>query len=478
MKIKRVFLIILISLIFLTSLPLVLSEETDITNTINLEIEKKAINDAVINELDKLAVFNLTIKNLGPSDEFEIYSLAGVEMSPKSAFQIPRSGIKTLTVKAKVQETIKEKVGKETREYFKFTYKIKGKKSGIQEDELVVRMMPLKEVFNIKAEDIMPDDDFAIIYLKNKENIDFNKVKTELSSALFSSTDEFSLNAYEKKEIRVDLNKKKIKKLVAGVYVLTAEIAAEGIEIKIEETVNFNEKKEITTTEEKSGVIILKKTIRKTNDGNLPVIAQINIKRNIISRLLTTYNTESDKAERIGAFVYYTWKKELQPGDVMEIKSSTNLIFPLLLVIVVIIIAVLVRIYTTTNLVLRKKVSFVKTKGGEFALKVILTVSARKYVEKISVIDRLPPLVKIYERFGALKPDKINEKTRRIEWDIENMHPGETRVFSYIIYSKIGVTGRFVLPRATAIYEREGKIQESESNEAFFVAEQRESLDD
>ena len=33
--------------------------------------------------------------------------------------------------------------------------------------------------------------------------------------------------------------------------------------------------------------------------------------------------------------------------------------------------------------------------------------------------------------------------------------------------------GRFALPSATAIYQRMGKIKDSESNKAFFMAEQK-----
>jgi len=44
---------------------------------------------------------------------------------------------------------------------------------------------------------------------------------------------------------------------------------------------------------------------------------------------------------------------------------------------------------------------------------------------------------------------------------------------SYIVYSKIGVLGKFALPPTTAIYEKEGKIKETESNKAYFMAEER-----
>ena len=72
-------------------------------------------------------------------------------------------------------------------------------------------------------------------------------------------------------------------------------------------------------------------------------------------------------------------------------------------------------------MIIRKKVSFVKSKGGEFALKVTLNLHARKYIEKIRLIDRLPPLVKLYEKFGIEKPIRTDEKNKRIEWAFEKL---------------------------------------------------------
>lgn len=46
------------------------------------------------------------------------------------------------------------------------------------------------------------------------------------------------------------------------------------------------------------------------------------------------------------------------------------------------------------------------------------------------------------------------------------------RTLSYIIYSKVGVLGRFALPVARAVYQREGKVYEAGSNQAFLVTEQ------
>jgi hypothetical protein len=122
---------------------------------------------------------------------------------------------------------------------------------------------------------------------------------------------------------------------------------------------------------------------------------------------------------------------------------------------------------------LRKRVSFVKAKGGEFALKVTLIAEAKQFVEKVRIVDRLPPLVKMYERFGMEEPSKIDKVRKTIEWDFDHLEAGEKRVMSYIIYSKVGILGRFALPSATAIFQKDNKIKDVSSNRAFFLAEAR-----
>jgi hypothetical protein len=176
--------------------------------------------------------------------------------------------------------------------------------------------------------------------------------------------------------------------------------------------------------------------------------------------------------DRQGFGVYYTWNQEIKPGESSEIKVQTNWLFPLILILFIVAIAGITRYYSTRNLVLKKRVSFVKTKGGEFALKVSVVIKAKRYIEKVNIMEKLPPLVKLHEKFGVEVPSRIDEKNRRIEWRFNKLEEGEVRTISYIMYSKIGVVGKFALPRTTALFEREGKILERNSNQAFFVIEQ------
>lgn len=453
MRIKEVFLLVVI----LMSINLV--------SAINLSIEKKAVSDVIVKELDNPAIFNFTIKNLGERDSFEIYSLVGVDINPESTFNIKSGEIKKLEVEVKAGESVKKNLG-----YFTFVYKIKGSNTGIQEDRLTIKIVNLKDALELWADGINSGSETATVYLQNKENFNFENIEAEFSSVFFNFKENFSLSALEKKPFIVNLNKEKLATLMAGPYILEAKIKADSAEEKLSSTIKFLEKSGLSTEETKEGFFVVRKEIEKKNEGNMLAIAEITIEKNIISRLFTTFNLQP-KTERKGFSVIYAWQQELKPNESLKVIVKTNWLIPLIIIIAVIIIAFLSQIYLTSDIILKKKINFVKTKGGEFALKVSMNVKAKRFVERVNVIDKLPPIVKLYERYGTITPDKIDEKNRKLEWNIESLGKKEDRILSYIIYSKIGVVGKFELPSAKAIYEREGKIKETKSNRVFFINE-------
>ena len=434
---------------------------------ININVEKQSSNEVLIADLDKPAVFDLKITNLGPSDNFGFYNLLGFSMSPVGTILI--GGGETKEVQLKISP-----IGEFThRGFYTLPYFIRGQNFSEVKKELTFEVIDLKDAFEIGSGEVNPKSNSIEIYIYNKVKFDFGDINVKFSSTFFDIEKDFSLDANEKKNFSVQLNKDDFKKLMAGFYTLNAEINVEDKKANAEGIIKFVEEDIITTTEKDYGFIIHTKIIEKRNEGNVLTKSETGLKKNIISRLFTSFSPEPDIIERQGLIVYYTWNREIKPGETLEISVKTNWLLPLLVILFIIAIIILAKQYTKTNLVLRKKVSFMKAKGGEFALKVSIFIHAKKYLERVNIIDRLPPLVKIYERFGGEKPSRINERDKKIEWDFEKLEAGETRILSYVIYSKVGVLGKFALPAATAIYEKEGEINESESNRAFFIAEER-----
>jgi len=437
-----------------------------VLSAINLDIQKTSENEVMILDLEEPAVFDLTIKNNGTSDEFEFYTFFALLEEPKESILINSGETKEVQIKLLPIYTLK--TGFSTFNIF-----IRATDKTEIEEQLTMRIINLEDAFEVGSGDLDPDTNSLEVYIHNKVNFNFDSLNAQFSSPFFEFEEDFSLGPNQRKNFYVELNKEDFNKIIAGFYTLNVEVTAKDKTAEVEGIIKFVEKDIVTTIKKESGFVISRKIIEKINEGNTVASSETVIKKNIISRLFTSFSPEPDIIEREGLKVYYSWVREIKPGESLKIIVRTNWFIPFLIIFLIVTIVVLAKKFSKTNMNLRKKITFVRAKGGEFALKVSLFVHAKKYIENVQIIDRLPSLVKIYEKFGGETPTKVDEANRRIEWNFEKLEAGEVRVISYIIYSKIGVLGKFALPSATAIFQREGVIKNEESNRAFFIAEQR-----
>ena len=452
---KKIFFVMIIS-IFAFSL----------VSAVSLSIEKQADDVAMIYGLSQPAVFDLKITNNGAGDNFMFYNFFGSDMFPKGTVTI--NGMETKLV----QVGVYPRADLKQEGWVRFDIFIKGQNKDEMSYPLMVKIVRLKDAFEVGAEEFKPDSNNITVYVKNLLNFNFNNVAMKFKSPFFNFEKVISVSPHEKKSIEITLNKEDFRDLMAGFYTMNVEVAVDNQKANVEGTIKFSEKDIVTSTENQYGVIVNTKKIIKSNEGNVVSKTVTVLKKNVLSRLFTNFNPEPDLVERKGLVIYYTWEKELNPGEKLNVTVKTNWLLPLLIVLLIVVIVILTKQFSRTNLALKKKVTFVRAKGGEFALKVSILVSARKFVERVNVIDRLPPITKLHERFGGEMPKKIDAKNKRIEWYFDRLQAGESRVISYIIYSKVGVLGKFVLPTTTAIYEKDGEVHEAESNRAFFIAEQ------
>ena len=312
-----------------------------------------------------------------------------------------------------------------------------------------------------------------IISIKNNVFFNFSELKIKLTSAFFENEQTISLQPKQIKEMEIPIDKEKTKILNAGNYLMNIEIITNEKTANIESQIKFLQQEDIETTENKEGFIIQRTELIKKNTGNIKKTIEITAEKNLLSYLFTSVNPELSETEIKNFKKFYIWKKELIPNEEIKVVIKTNWFIPIFIIIFIIIAIVLIKKSVYNDLILRKKVSFVKTKGGQFALKITLIIKAKRFIERINLVDKLPHLVQLYNKFGAIEPDKIDLKNRRLEYNIESLNKDESRIFSYIVYSKIGVVGRFELPNAKATYEKDGKVKHSVSNRSFFINEPR-----
>ncbi len=431
---------------------------------IDVTVEKTSTNEALIVGLGAPAQFTINLTNNGQSDTFSIYTFFGTGLEPKEQITIKKGESKEIILKVFPREDSK------IRGYTTFTYFIQGGDSSEVEEKLTLNIIDLEDVFEIGAGLIDPESNTLEIYINNKVNFNFENLTIKFNSAFFDLEKELNLGPYVREDFTINLEKEDFNELMAGFYTLNAEVLIGNLEAELEGKIEFVEKDLLITTKNDYGLIISTKVIRKVNEGNTILNSVTTLKKNIISRAFTTFNPEPSIVERQGATIYYSWSQQINPSESTEILVRTNWLFPFIAILLIILITVLAKRYSSTALELRKKVSFVHAKGGEFALKVTIMIEAKQFVEKIRVLDKLPPLVKMYERFNGELPTKIDKARKKIEWEFDHLEPGERRIVSYIIYSRVGILGKFALPSTSAIFEREGKIKQSSSNRAYFLS--------
>ena len=450
-KALLLFLIILISLSIIT------------ISAINLEVKSEPISNSFLVELDEPAIFDLTIKNLEKKDTFKIYSLVGINITHNPII-LANEETKKVRIYVTPQDSLKNKL-----QSYVFEYKIKYSNNDIQSETLTLNIVDLESSFTIKAEPIGPNTKKIILDIKNNIMKNFKNVEFKISSKFFEHEEKISLKANEKKFIEIMIDQEKIKTLNAGNYIMNTQIRLKDHIANIESQIKFLETEGIETSETKEGIIIQRSEIIKKNTGNVKKLVKITMEKNLLAYIFTTRNIATTKIETNGFIKKYIWEKVLIPNEEIKIVTKTNWLFPIFILIIILMGVRLIRKSIYDNLELSKKVSFVKTKGGQFALKVTIKARAKKHLEKITIIDKIPPIVKLYNKFGTISPDKIDLENKKLHWNLSSLNKDETRIFTYIIYSKIGIMGRFELPETRAVYEDEGELKETISNRSFYV---------
>ena len=430
-----------------------------------LNITPEYSSNILVKDVNSPITMTLNITNASKGT-YNLYTLADISIEPSETFSITTGPvIKEFTIAAKEDLDIEG--------YYSFTYTLNHRDVEKIDEKLTVKLVDLEDVIEISSDSIDPSTGQVSFYVQNLEAIKLENLSATFSSILFETEETFDLGPNERLEISVDADENKLRRTKAGVYIIESVFETKNGKKEIDGNLYLGEKKGVTSTEDKSGLIIKTETVTKVNVGNVVESIQVKLKRNIFSRLFTTFNIEPTMTERKFLSVEYTWVKEkLNPTEAYVIKARTNYVFPFLILVVIVLAFLGFKRFSETKLEVKKSVKHVKTKSGEFALRVTLAIKAKTDVENASLIDKVPAIVKIYRKFGMIKPDKIDAQNRRIHWNIGDLNAGEERVITYIIYSKVGVVGKFSLPEAVAVFEKEGKIHEVDSNKVFFMSDQ------
>ena len=437
-----------------------------LTSVSALEINPEYESNIIVKDFQNSIQLDLEITNATPGT-YNLYTLADITIKPSETFQITENTTQK-------QFTITPTENLDIEGNYAFTYVLNHRGVEKIEQKMLLNIVNLEDIIEISSESIQPDSQNVSFYIQNKEAVHIKNITAKFSSIIFETDDiTFDLKPNEKLEIAVDVDETKLKKTKAGVYIIKSIFQTKNGEKEIEGNLYLGEKKGILSTQDKAGILIQSETLTKVNTGNVIESIEIKTHRNIFSRLFTSFNIEPTITERNGLIIEYIWLKErLNPAEAYIVKAETNYILPSIIIILAALALLGFKRFSETKLEIKKSVNPVKTKNGEFALKVQLELKAKKDIENVTLIDKIPAMVKIYRKYGNIKPDKIDAESRRVHWHIGDLNAGEERIFTYMVYSKVGIVGKFSLPRALAVFEKDDNIHEIDSNNVFFMNEQ------
>ena len=408
--------------------------------------------------------FTIDITNAEPG-YYTVYTLADLYITPTGTHYISGDS-KTLELSITPYERLSEEGA------LSFLYTIY-QKDGDRRDFLeTIEFYTLDSALKIETNDINFDDNKAELYITNLVNHNFENLTASFSSILFNVNKTFSLSKGETKEFELEIDPDILKVTKAGTYVIDSNFYVEDGISKVNGKLYLNETKGITSQEDKSGFFVRKQSITKINTGNSVERVNIEIQKNVFNRFLTSFNIKPESVTRNKGKIIYTWNPRIDPAEVFTVTAKTNYLNPIIIILLLIIAAKYLNKLLQQKLVVRKSVSPMTTKNGEFALKVQLNLKARKEIQDLNIVDKIPKTVKLYKKFKANEPNKIDVEKRTLSWDIEEMKAGEERILNYIIYSRVGFVGKFSLPKAKVKFVVDEKLVTEESNQVFFMSEQ------
>jgi len=431
-----------------------------------VKLEYKIDNDVIVKEFPANLTFDLEMKELVPG-YYNVYTLSNVYLLPYEPFYVdePTSLTKTFTI-IPMDRLLEDVNGSYS---LKYTLHHRGVKK--YDDYINLRVLGLADIVTIESELVDIKDNEILIVVRNLYDYPIYNLTGRFSSILFDVEATFDLPARDSVTFTIPISNSELRKVKAGSYLMDVVFETPKGSVSTYGSIYLMAKEDIVTNQDSGGLFIFTETVNKINTGNTVEDVRIELKRNIFTQLFTSFNLEPIQTVREGSQVRYIWSKKLTPSEVYTVKASTNYIYPLLILVVLYVVWVYTRKAMVAKIVVSKKVTPVKTRNGEFALRVRIILRAKASLEEVSVADRIPRTVKIYKKFGLSMPDEIDTVNRRLKWNAGDMRAGEERVYSYVVYSRVGFLGRFVLPAAVCRFRFNGREKRVESSSVFFMAE-------
>ena len=328
---------------------------------------------------------------------------------------------------------------------------------------------------SIEPEVIDPRQDFKIVVLLNNQNvINYSNLTLKVESALLKDEIHFPLGPKEDKTIELkqkldDITPPQKDKLIVAVFKDQRAI--------VNPTASEFEVKEYVTTEElpkEESFLKIRGKIRVFSN-NPAYQGFIKVETTPLKNLFLSTAPRADIKEEGGKH-YLVWQIELDQNKTMSVQVNENY-RPLVVIIVLGIASIILYFVFRSPIVVRKIIANVgMSEGGISHAKVVIRIKNRSgsQLTGIEVMDHLPHIAHVEKELsiGSMQPHAILQHPKRgliIKWNLEALEPGDERVLSYRMKSRLPILGEFNLPAASARTKIGNKVIITSSNRVTVV---------
>lgn len=211
-------------------------------------------------------------------------------------------------------------------------------------------------------------------------------------------------------------------------------------------------------------VLFYTKTLTAENQGNTQTEAKINASLADYLIPITSFSSKPDNRISKEESTLYQWNRQLEPGETTSVKYTVRYWIPL---------SALAAILAGLLLINKLRTDVIITKTSretEKGIKIHLELENRSSepLNNLKLKDFVPDVASVNEDFPMAKP--VIRKTSngtRLTWEVEELEPGDQRVFEYTIKPLFEVEGKVTLPSAE-LEAGDTKIAETSKVEAEF----------
>ena len=108
----------------------------------------------------------------------------------------------------------------------------------------------------------------------------------------------------------------------------------------------------------------------------------------------------------------------------------------------------------------------IESHGDSLKVRVTAKGASRSMLKSVVVEDYVPTPLKLGQKFSPVHPKAIKQEAGKVKliWRLDNLYPGDERVFTYTMKSSLGVIGDVLLPAAKAKTHIDGESKVFYSN--------------